>query len=129
LIGIHFKSFQVKERTAEDIKRQEEADEEEDNEQAAYNEIQCYREILSLLKEKESVAKALRRLGSGPGGKRVSNAQRWKDKKKGGGEESEETKKNKLELARLSGLADAILSRSGKNSRALHIGNISYNRF
>ena len=54
-------SFQVKDRSS--TKKEEEEDLAEDLAEANYNEIQCYREILPLLKSKETVAKAIRRLG------------------------------------------------------------------
>jgi len=77
-----------------------------------YNEMDNYRAILKLLKPKESVAKAIRRLG---GGKKTT-AQKLKEKKRQKeGKETEEEKRNREDMGQLTALADAILSRSGLN--------------
>ena len=52
---------QVKSREA--TKKEEEEDLAEDLAEANYDEIKCYREIITLIQPKETVAKAIRRLG------------------------------------------------------------------
>ena len=89
------------------MSKKELEDEKEDEAEANYDEIANYRNMLQLLKPGESVAKALRRLG---GNKKVSSAQRWKNKKQ---VLSGEEKENRDKMLRLTELADAILSRSG----------------
>ena len=69
-----------------------------------------FRQILKLLKPKESVAKALRRIGGNK--KPLSSAERWKRKKAGITEDPEE-KSAKEAMLKLTGLADTILTRSG----------------
>lgn len=72
--------------------------------------MESYRQILPLLLPKESVAKALRRLG---GGKKTT-AQKLKEKKRiKDGKETPEERQNRENMEKLTGLADAILSRSG----------------
>eukprot|EP00088_Acartia_fossae_P007731 TRINITY_DN1361_c0_g1_i1.p1 TRINITY_DN1361_c0_g1~~TRINITY_DN1361_c0_g1_i1.p1 ORF type:complete len:376 (+),score=128.05 TRINITY_DN1361_c0_g1_i1:49-1176(+) len=100
----------VKERSAAEIQKQEDEDEKEEESQEKYNEIQTYREILKVMKPKETVAKALRRLGGNK--KPLSASERWKRKKAGITEDPEE-KANKEAMLKLTGLADNILSRSG----------------
>ncbi len=100
----------VKERSAEEVKRREREDEAEDEAEAAYDETDCYRQMARLMKPRESVAKALQRLGGG----KKSSAQRLKEKKRiKEGKETEEEKANRENLSKLTGLADAVLSRSG----------------
>jgi CD2 antigen cytoplasmic tail-binding protein 2 len=83
-----------------------------------YNETDNYKAILTLLKPKESVAKALRRLG---GGKKTT-AQKLKEKKRQKeGKETQEEKRNREDMAQLTSLADAILSRSGESSKAIQV--------
>lgn len=101
----------VKERTDKDKKKKEEEDEQEDEDQLNYSEMKAYREILALLQPKESVAKALRRLGGNK--KPLSASERWKKKKAGKAEDDPQEKQNKETMLKLSGLADSILSRSG----------------
>jgi len=100
----------VKEKTAKEIQKQEEMDEKEEEDQDKYNEIQTYREILKVLKPKESVAKALRRLGGNK--KPLSASERWKRKKAGITEDPAE-KEAKEAMLKLTGMADSILTRSG----------------
>jgi len=100
----------VKEQTAEEKEKAEAADEVEEENQEKYNEIDTYRQILKLLKPKESVAKALRRIGGNK--KPLSSAERWKRKKAGITEDPEE-KSAKEAMLKLTGLADTILTRSG----------------
>merc|ERR1712029_1288088 len=59
----------------------------------------------------ESVAKTLRRLGGGKSA--MSASQRWK-KKKAGAQEDPKEKLNRENMLKLTGLADGILTRSGK---------------
>ena len=63
-----------------------------------------------MLKPKESVAKALRRLGGNK--KPLSSAERWKRKKAGYVEDPAE-KAAKESMLALTGLADTIITRSG----------------
>jgi len=100
----------VKQRTAGELAKQEEEEEKEEEEELKYSEMGSYRSMLELMKPKESVAKALKRLGGGK--KAMSASERWKRKKAGVTEDPEE-KKNKENMLKLTGLADAILSRSG----------------
>lgn len=100
----------VKEKSAAEIKKAEEEDEKEEENQEKYNEIQTYREILKALKPKESVAKALRRLGGNK--KPLSSTERWKRKKAGYVEDPAE-KAAKESMLALTGLADTIITRSG----------------
>jgi len=100
----------VKEQTAEEKEKAEAADEVEEENQEKYNEIDTYRQIQKLLKPKESVAKALRRIGGNK--KPLSSAERWKRKKAGITEDPEE-KSAKEAMLKLTGLADTILTRSG----------------
>jgi len=102
--------IKVKERSTAELQKAEEEDEKEEENQGKYNEIQTYREILKVLKPKESVAKALRRLGGNK--KPLSSAERWKRKKAGYVEDPAE-KAAKESMLALTGLADTIITRSG----------------
>ena len=103
--------FQVKERSKAEMSKQDDEDDKEDEAEANYNELANYRAILTFLKPKETVAKALIRIG---GGKKTT-AQKLKEKKKQKeGKETEEEKKRRMDVAKLTELADGILSRSGK---------------
>ena len=53
----------VKERSEAEKTKREEEDEAEDEAEAAYDEVDNYRKIVKLVRPKESIAKALRRLG------------------------------------------------------------------
>ena len=81
----------VKEVDKETREKREREDEAEDEAAAAYDETDCIRQMVALMRPKENVAKALRRLG---GGKKTS-AQRLKEKKriKEGKETAEEKTK------------------------------------
>ncbi len=100
----------VKERSEAERERREREDEAEEEAEAKYDEGEAYRGILALIRPGESVARAIRRLG---GGKKTT-AQKLKEKKRiREGKETEEEKSNREAMERLSGLADAVLSRSG----------------
>uniref|UniRef100_A0A1B6BWU0 GYF domain-containing protein n=1 Tax=Clastoptera arizonana TaxID=38151 RepID=A0A1B6BWU0_9HEMI len=73
-----------------------------------FNEIQVYERILPFLKPKETIAKALQRIGS----KIISSSERWKRKKAGliPNEDDEESKTNVIKLTEL---ADSILQQTG----------------
>lgn len=64
-------------------------------------------QMVALMKPGENVLKALRRLGGNK--KPMSSADRWKKKKTANQAESEETKKSKVDLLKLTGLADDLL--------------------
>ncbi|XP_057295914.1 CD2 antigen cytoplasmic tail-binding protein 2-like [Hydractinia symbiolongicarpus] len=64
-------------------------------------------QMVALMKPGENVLKALRRLGGNK--KPISSADRWKKKKTANQAESEETKKSKVDLLKLTGLADDLL--------------------
>ena len=100
----------VKEKTKAEIEKEEKADDAEDDAQESYNEISNYKQMVEMMRPGESVAKSLRRLGGNKGF--VSQSQRWKKKKAGAVEDPAE-KENKEKMLKLTGLADAILSRSG----------------
>lgn len=101
----------VKQKTAAEVARQEQDDDEENEAQHNYSELDTFREMLTMLKPGESVARALRRLGGGSK-KAMSASERWKKKKAGLAEDPQE-KNNKEAMLRLTGLADSILTRSG----------------
>jgi len=100
----------VKQKSKKDLEHEEDEDDAEDSAQEAYNEISNYKQMVELMRPGESVAKSLRRLGGNKGF--VSQSQRWKKKKVGAVEDPTE-KENKEKMLKLTGLADAILSRSG----------------
>ena len=101
---------QVKTRTKAEEDKQEAEDEKEDAEEAKYDEIDTLKQMLCLLQPKETVAKALRRLG---GGKKTT-AQKLKEKKRQKeGKETEEEKSKREQMEKLTGLADSVLTRSG----------------
>ena len=101
----------VRERSEAEEARRERDDEKEEEAEAKYDEVASYRAVLELLRPKESVAKAIQRLG---GGKKTT-AQKLKEKKRQReGKETEEEKANRENMTKLTGLADAILSRSGR---------------
>ncbi len=108
----------VRERSQEEVARREAEDEKEDEAEAAYDEVATYRAVLELMKPKESVAKAIQRLG---GGKKTT-AQKLKEKKRQKeGKETEEEKRNRENMTKLTGMADSILSRSGTRVICSHI--------
>lgn len=72
--------------------------------------IAAYKQMLEYMKPKESVAKALRRLG---GNKEISSSDRWKMKRAGICTMTDEEKAEKLKFGRLTELADSILRFSG----------------
>ena len=82
----------VKEVDKERKEKMEREDEAEEEAAAAYDETDCIRQMVALMRPKENVAKALRRLG---GGKKTS-AQRLKEKKRiKEGKETLEEKSNR----------------------------------
>merc|ERR1712110_1025152 len=76
--------------------------------EGAYNEMGSYKECLKLMRPGETVAKGIRRLA---GGKKLTTQRKWQQKNKK--PETEEEKKNRELMTKLSGYADSILSRSG----------------
>ena len=103
----------VKAKTQADKEQEEHDDEVEDSAHEAYNEMCNYKQMVELMRPGESVAKSLRRLGGNNKGKKfVSQSERWKKKKAGVVDDPTE-KENKENMLKLTGLADAILSRSG----------------
>ena len=98
----------VKELSKEEAARKEAIDDEEDEAEGAYNEIGSYKECLKLMRPGETVAKGIRRLA---GGKKPTTQRKWQQKNKK--PETEEEKKNRELMTKLSGYADSILSRSG----------------
>eukprot|EP00090_Calanus_glacialis_P047387 TRINITY_DN9819_c0_g1_i1.p1 TRINITY_DN9819_c0_g1~~TRINITY_DN9819_c0_g1_i1.p1 ORF type:complete len:361 (-),score=162.72 TRINITY_DN9819_c0_g1_i1:55-1083(-) len=102
--------MKVKAKSKAELEQEENEDDAEDSAQEAFNEIGNYKQMVELMRPGESVAKALRRLGGNKGF--VSQSQRWKKKKAGAVEDPAE-KENKEKMLKLTGLADAILSRSG----------------
>ena len=111
----------VKEVTSAEEKRQEAQDKKEDEAEAAYNENETYSEILKLMKPEETVAKAIRRLSGasgGPGQQRIMQQKQRKlqQKLKKGqplSKDEEALNASRADMTKLSGLADAVLSRSG----------------
>ena len=93
----------------EEAARKEAIDDEEDEAEGAYNEIGSYKECLKLMRPGETVAKGIRRLA---GGKKPTTQRKWQQKNKKT-PETEEEKKNRELMTKLSGYADSILSRSG----------------
>jgi len=102
--------MKVREKSKAELEKEENDDDAEDDAQEAYNEVTNYKQMVELMRPGESVAKSLRRLGGNKGF--VSQSQRWKKKKAGAVEDPKE-KENKEKMLKLTGLADAILSRSG----------------
>ena len=94
-------------------------DDAEDEAEAAYNETETYKKLLPHLKPGETVAKAIRRLGGGGGGNQKILQQKQRkiaQKLKKGTKltpDEESFKQQRDEMEKLTGLADAILSRSG----------------
>ena len=112
----------VKSVTSDDEKRQAVQDLKEDEAEAAYDQSETYKAILALMKPGETVARAIRRLsgasGSAPGQQRImQQRQRKIDQKLKKGQplspEEEATRLSRLDMTKLTGLADAVLSRSG----------------
>jgi len=102
--------MKVREKSKAELEKEGNDDDEEDDAQEKYNEVSNYKQMVEMMRPGESVAKALRRLGGNKGF--VSQSQRWKKKKAGAVEDPKE-KENKEKMLKLTGLADAILSRSG----------------
>jgi len=102
----------VKAKSQAEQEKEENDDDAEDSAQDAYNEMSNYKLMVELMRPGESVAKSLRRLGGNKGKKFVSQSERWKKKKAGAVEDPTE-RENKEKMLKLTGLADAILSRSG----------------
>ena len=112
----------VKNVTSAEEKRQAVQDQREDEAEAAYDEAENYKAILDLMKPGETVARAIRRLsgatGSAPGQQRIMQQKQRKIEqklKKGQSLSSEEEalRSSRLDMTKLTGLADAVLSRSG----------------
>jgi len=95
----------VKEMSAEETRQKDLKDEEEDEAEAKYDELSTYKQCLKLMKEGETVAKAIKRLS---GGKKALPAWRMKKMK-----QTPEEKANRELMMQLTGWADSILSRSG----------------
>ncbi|XP_050525846.1 CD2 antigen cytoplasmic tail-binding protein 2 homolog [Daktulosphaira vitifoliae] len=76
------------------------------DESEQFNVIAAYKEIINLMEPKETVSKALRRLG---GTKRLTTAERWKMKKAGLSTDDESSSK----VTRLTELANQILTANG----------------
>lgn len=109
----------VKEMSVAEKKAQDARDEAEDEAEAAYDETDTYKSMLALMREEESVAKAIRRLaGGGSSSSKLAQqrqrkiAQKLKKKAKLTGEE-EAFHKDRQDMEKLTGFADSILSRSG----------------
>ena len=109
----------VKSVTSDEEKRQAVQDQKEDEAEAAYDQSETYKAILALMKPGETVARAIRRLsGANPGQQRVmQQRQRKIEQKLKKGQslspEEEATRLSRLDMTKLTGLADAVLSRSG----------------
>ena len=111
----------VKEVTSAEEKLQAAQDKKEDEAEAAYNENETYSEILKLMKPEETVAKAIRRLSGasgGPGQQRIMQQKQRKIQqklKKGQplSKDEEALNASRADMTKLTGLADAVLSRSG----------------
>jgi len=101
----------IKERSAAEKEREEEAGDAEDEAAASYSELGNYSKMVELMQPGESVARALKRLAGKKGP--VLQSQRWKKKKTGGGVTDPAEAGNKTAMLALTGLADEILSRSG----------------
>lgn len=95
----------VKEMSAEETRKKDERDEEEDEAEAKYDELTAYKDCIKLMREGETVAKAIKRLG---GGKK--QLPKWRQKKV---KETPEEAQNRELMMKLTGYADSILSRSG----------------
>nr|XP_018902961.1 PREDICTED: CD2 antigen cytoplasmic tail-binding protein 2 homolog isoform X1 [Bemisia tabaci] len=78
-----------------------------ESEEEPFDSVAVYKKILQLMKPKETVAGALRRLG---GNKSMSASERWKKKKAGLKEEENADKKN---VTLLTELANDLLTRTG----------------
>jgi len=110
----------VKEVSKDEQEKQDALDEAEDEAEAAYNELEVYKSVLTLMKPGETVAKSIRRLGGGGGPgqqkmliqKQRKIAQKLKKKQKLT-EEEEKYQKSRDEMKKLTGFADTILTRSG----------------
>lgn len=87
-------------------------DSSDDDEPAPINKTELYQQMIELMKPKETVSKALRRLGGGKAGIIASSAsQRLKAKKNKtevDPQKAEEEKQNKENVVKLTGLADKI---------------------
>lgn len=97
----------VKERKSKEERTLGDSDSSDDDEGAAedavkYDECSKYKEILSMMQPKETVKRALQRLGV-----RISSAERWKRKKMGIVDDSSE------KVTQLTELANEILTNSG----------------
>ena len=108
--------------TSAEEKRQAAQDKEEDEAEAAYSENETYNEILKLMKPEETVAKAIRRLsGASAGGSGQQRIMQQKQRKiqqklkKGQAltKDEEALSASRADMTKLTGLADAVLSRSG----------------
>jgi len=113
--------IKVKDVSQAEQKLQDDNDEAEDEADAAYNEIEVYKSVLSFMKPGDTVAKAIRRISGaakGPGQQKVilqkerKIAQKLK-KKQGLTTDEVQFQKDRENMKKLTGYADSILSRSG----------------
>lgn len=74
-----------------------------------FEDITVYKEILSFMKPKETIAKSLRRIA---GNKSISSAERWK-RKKAGIDSTKEEEESKQNVSKLTELANTILQNKG----------------
>uniref|UniRef100_A0A1B6KEW2 GYF domain-containing protein n=1 Tax=Graphocephala atropunctata TaxID=36148 RepID=A0A1B6KEW2_9HEMI len=76
-----------------------------------YDDISVYKEIVPFMKPKETIAKTLRRL-AGNQNKPISSAERWK-RKKAGIDMTKEEEEAKMNVSKLTELANKILQNTG----------------
>ncbi|XP_067015388.1 CD2 antigen cytoplasmic tail-binding protein 2 homolog isoform X2 [Anabrus simplex] len=86
---------------------QNEDSDEESSPASPFDHIPVYRQMLELMKPGESVSKSLRRLG---GSKTMSASERWRRKKAGLADTSEE---NRQQVTDLTELANTVLTKTG----------------
>lgn len=99
----------VKIKTTEGEEDKDSDSDQEEESGPLVDEIEHFKQMVEIMKEGETVTKALKRLG---GGKTMSSAARWKAKKQktqSNTEESAAEKSNKENLLKLTGLADQLL--------------------
>lgn len=87
-----------------DSEAESSTDEEEDAKAKAFDLTSTYKNIIGMMKPRETVKKTLQRLG---GGKKISSAERWKRKKAGIVDDSAE------QIQKFTGFCDEILTRTG----------------
>ncbi|KAL1453827.1 hypothetical protein WDU94_010138 [Cyamophila willieti] len=100
-----------------ETKPEEDVDKEDDLKSAEFmkplfDDLEAYKKLLTLMKPKETVAKALRRLG---GNKTMSASERWKKKKaeRESGSTSEEPSDETINVNAMTELANNILTHTG----------------